>query len=140
MMWQAYRQKKWLFLPLFAAMILSGIRTGPAAAYLDAFPADARQAARLRQAVTMPYHDVLTAESLGRNNAESVIACSIRNRGKVVYKITDSCLLADAAAFAFPCLSTGSALRRRNRQPYVRSWIIRYIHDQDGEKDGAFSS
>lgn len=140
MMWQAYRQKKWLFLPLFAAMILSGIRTGPAAAYLDAFPADARQAARLRQAVTMPYHDVLTAERLGRNNAESVIACSIRNRGKVVYKITDSCLLADAAAFAFPFLSTGSALRRRNRQPYVRSWIIRYIHDQDGEKDGAFSS
>lgn len=140
MMWQAYRQKKWLFLSLLAAMALSGIRTGPAACP-DSFPADAsRQAARLRQAVAVPYHDVLTAESLGRNNAESVIACSIRNRGKVVYKITDSCLLADAAAFAFPFLSTGSALRRRNRQPYVRSWIIRYIHDQDGEKDGAFFS
>ena len=138
---QASQQKKWLFLPLVAAMILAGIRTGPAAAYLDAFPPDASlQAARLQQVVIIPYHDIITAENLGRNSAESVIACSIRNRGNMIYRITDSCLPADAAAFAFPFLCTGPALRRRNRQLYVRSWIIRYIHDQDGEKDGAFSS
>lgn len=138
---QTYWYRKWLFLPLFVAMILSGIRAEPVAAYANTFPSDTPpKTEKLRQIAVMPYRDALTAEILGRKNAQSIIACSIRNRGKTIYQKSDSGLLTDVSAFSFPSLCTASALRRRNRQPYVRSWIIRYIHDQDGEKDGAFSS
>jgi hypothetical protein len=88
----------------------------------------------------MPYRDVSTSEILGRRDAETIIAGSIRSRERANFRMDDTGMLPEQTDLSFSSLYTASALRRWNRQPHVRSWIIRYIHDQDGEKDGAFSS
>ena len=69
-----------------------------------------------------------------------IIAGSIRSRERANFRMDDTGMLPEQTDLSFSSLYTASALRRWNRQPHVRSWIIRYIHDQDGEKDGAFSS
>ena len=135
----AYR--KWFFMIITAVLALSGIRTGSAAACSVSPPADIPLSpARLQRILINPHHDVSTSEILGRKNAEALVASSIRNRTRANFRMDDTGILPEQANLSFSSLYTEAALRRWNRQPHVRSWIIRYIHDQDGEKDGAFSS
>ena len=133
--------RKWLFLIITAVLALSGTRTGAAAACSVSPPSDIPlSAARLQRTLLMPYRDVSTSEILGRRDAETIIAGSIRSRERANFRMDDTGMLPEQTDLSFSSLYTASALRRWNRQPHVRSWIIRYIHDQDGEKDGAFSS
>ncbi len=133
--------RKWLFLIITAVLALSGTRTGSAAACSVNPPSHIPlSAARLQRTLLMPYRDVSTSEILGRRDAETIIAGSIRSRERANFRMDDTGMLPEQTDLSFSSLYTASALRRWNRQPHVRSWIIRYIHDQDGEKDGAFSS
>lgn len=133
--------RKWLFLIITAVLALSGTRTGSAAACSVSPPSDIPlSAARLQRTLFMPYRDVSTSEILGRRDAETLVAGSIRSRERANFRMDDTGMLPEQTDLSFSSLYTASALRRWNRQPHVRSWIIRYIHDQDGEKDGAFSS
>lgn len=133
--------RKWLFLIITAVLALSGTRTGSAAACSVSPPSDIPlPAARLQRTLLMPYRDVSTSEILGRRDAETLVAGSIRSRERANFRMDDTGMLPEQTDLSFSSLYTASALRKWNRQPHVRSWIIRYIHDQDGEKDGAFSS
>ena len=133
--------RKWLFLIITAVLALSGTRTGSAAACSVNPPSHIPlSAARLQRTLLMPYRDVSTSEILGRRDAETIIVGSIRSRERANFRMDDTGMLPEQTDLSFSSLYTASALRRWNRQPHVRSWIIRYIHDQDGEKDGAFSS
>lgn len=83
------------------------------------------------------YHDVSTGEIIGVRNVRTILDCVERSRSRIIYRT--SCL-----PYGETTLSEWSGGHSTTRQRSQTSEsisldrIIRYIHDQDGEKDSAF--
>lgn len=131
--------KKALFTLLAVVMLISGIRAETTYAILyTGGRGSPLRAPNVRRSIVWQQQDLFTGESIGNRQSRSLPEYVSRGRKRsTLYRQADSPYLpAEAIPFAYS-LSSSAGIRRRKQEPYVRSWIIRYIHDQDGEKDGA---
>ena len=131
-----YKYKKQLFIWLAVVLFLSGIQTGSAISYgstktLHTSP----HTPAIQHIVSWLYHDVSTEENLGTRSVRSILDCCIRSRGKGFCRIPDPIYPVSKSDVFLYAPASAAKLYQQTREPYALSWIIRYIHDQDGEKD-----
>lgn len=85
------------------------------------------------------YHDISTSEITGAKNANTILHCAVRNRGRALYHniyITQFMEKHTACSLLF------KTTVQHTREAVTDSicTIIRYIHNQDGEKGGLTST
>ena len=132
--------KKVVFLMLSLAMLLSGLRIGTTVTYVYATQSEIPlQTQNIRQNVIWMNQDLPIGRLAGYRHTDSVPNYSrAESRKRMLYGPGDFSCLTDELTNSAQIPFSTSELCRRNKKLHARSWIIRYIHDQDGEKDGAF--
>ena len=132
-----HQHKRHLFLWLSAVLLLSGIQTKAATAYSSTRPFHTPLRSPVVQyMVSWLYHDVSTGESLGTRSVKTVLDCCTRNPGRGFCRMPDPVYMRSRPdILSYPSALT-ARLYRQSRETGSIPWIIRYIHDQDGEKEG----
>lgn len=129
--------KRRLALYLAAILLLSGIQT-KSAIFSSIRPFQtSSHAPAVHSIVYWLYHDVSAEESLGTRSARLVLEHCMRSRSKGFCRMPDLLYSISRADTASCPPVPAAVLHRQEREPYTVSWIIHYIHDQDGEKEGA---
>lgn len=122
----------WVFA---AAMVVSSIHLGTASAmafsrYQNESPLSSET---YQSTASSLYHDISTSEITGTKNASTILHCAIRNRGRALYH--------NSYIFEFMEKHTACSLLLMSTVRHIQQTstdgictIIRYIHNQDGEK------
>lgn len=130
--------KKRLALYLAAILLLSGVQAKTAAISGNIRPFQTSpHAPAVHSIVYWLYHDVSAEESLGTRSARSVLEHCARSRSKGFCRMPNLLYSISRADTASCPPAPAAMLHRQEIEPYTVSWMIHYIHDQDGEKEGA---
>ncbi len=134
----SYKMKKQLAFCLALILLLSGIQAGSAAISGNVSPFHgSSHTPSVHRIIYWLHHDVSTEERLGTRSARLILEHCILSRGRGFCRMPDILYPVSRADSASCPPASAAMLHRQEKEPYTHSWMIRYIHDQDGEKEGA---
>lgn len=132
---KAYTFRKAILWVLAVSVILSGVHLelSLGAAFSQCQNRAPLSAENYHTAANKLYHDISTGEITGAKNANTILYGSIRGRGQVLYRNT---VILDFMEKHTACSLLLKSVAQHSRSIGIHSicTIIRYIHNQDGEK------